>query len=578
MTATSATIKASRLILEYLKGEGVDYIFGIPGGPATPLFDALYDEPGIKTIGTRHEAGAAFMAAGYARISGRLGVCLATTGPGTTNLVTAVAAAKADSLPVLVLTAQVSSFTFGKGSLQDSTYDRVDAVAMLEPATKLSVMAVNADNLAFLLRQALRVAMTGRRGPVHVNIPTDLMKKEVLRQVWPVPHYRTASCCFDRHAIREACAYLMEAERPAILAGHGVNLAGAHEELLELVELLQIPVATTPKGKSVFPEDHSMALRVFGLAGSPLAEAYLLSGDVDVLFVLGSSLHEISTQGWDSRLEPRKALLQQDIDPTVIGRNYPVAVGLMGDAKTTLREMIFHVKRLLKTGRNFHDRGAAFGQWKRGRPVYLEEDKVLSQNQPLKPQRFIKDLEEALPQDAILYVDSGNATLWAIHYLTVKGPHSFLHNWGDFGAMGYGVASPIGAKLAARGRPLVAFAGDGAFGMAGMEILTAATYGIPVIWIILNDGRYNTVYHGQRLLYEGRTIATEFRRMNIAKIADGLGVKGVLVDAPGQIQKILPGLLKDERPAVIDVLIDPDEVPPIHSRVSSFKKTLTVPV
>ncbi|MBI4063175.1 MAG: thiamine pyrophosphate-binding protein [Elusimicrobia bacterium] len=572
-SAQIARTTASRLILDYLKEEGVDVIFGIPGGPATPIFDALYDERGIKTISTRHEAGAAFMAAGYARLSGRLGVCLATTGPGTTNLVTAVAAAKADSLPVLVLTAQVASSTFGKGSLQDSTYDRVDVVEMLRPATKLSVMVANAANLAFTLRQAIRAAMTGRRGPVHLNIPTDLMKKEVAFELWPPSQYRVEAHVFDREAIRRACYDLLGAKKPAILAGHGVALASAEAELLELAELLKIPVATTPKGKGVFPETHPYSLRVFGLASAPAAERYLLSGEVDVLMVVGSSLHEISTQGWEERLKPRDAFIQQDIDPGVIGRNYPVTVGLVGDAKSTLKEIIFHIKRLLKTG-EYQTRSEAdqFLQWKASQPLCYFSEKMDSGAAPLKPQRLIRDLQEALPEEAVLFVDSGNTTLWALHYLMVQKPKSFFHNWGDFGAMGYGVACPIGAKLAAPQRPVFAFVGDGAFGMLGMEVSTAVTYNIPVVWIVLNDGRYNTVYHGQQLQYRGRTIATEFHSMDIAKIAEALGAVGVRVDKPGRMQDVIPGLLKLGRPCVIDVPIDPDEVPPIHSRVESLER------
>lgn len=567
----NSQITAAALILEYLKGEGVSHVFGIPGGPITPLFDALYDEKAIQLISTRHEAGAAFMAAGYARLSGRLGVCLGTTGPGATNLITGLAAAAADSLPVLAITAQAATSTFGKGSLQDSTFDRVDIVEMFKSFTKMSAMAVNADNIPTLLRQAIRTAMSGRRGVTHLNIPTDLMKKKIRPELWPAGHYRSQERCFDREAARQACELLLRAKRPAILAGHGASLSGAQAEILELSELLNIPVATTPKGKGIFPETHPMSLRVFGLASSPVSESYLLSG-VDVLFVIGSQLHEISTQGWEDRLRPSEALIQQDIDARSIGRNYPVEVALVGDAKTTLREIISQARKRLSSGEFFTPPRPDFERCKAAQPLWLGDEKRGQDSTPLKPQRLMAELQQALPEDAAVFVDSGNNTLWALHHLTATGRNAFLHNWGDFGAMGYGVASAIGGKLASPERPVVAIVGDGSFGMMGMEILTASTYGIPVIWIVLNDGRYNAVHHGQMVQYKGRTIGTEFKRMDLAKVAQALDVEGFRIEKPGEILEILPKVLASGRPAVLDVLIDPDELPPIESRFRSLEK------
>lgn len=569
-TADTTPVK---LVLEYLKQEGVRAVFGIPGGPITPLFDALHQDRTIRLIATRHECGAAFMAAGYARLTGRLGVCVLTTGPGTTNAITGIAAAKADSLPVLALSAQVASVAFGKGSLQDSTYDRGDVVEMLRPVTKLSAMAAHPKNLTMMLRQMIRAAMSGRRGPVHLNIPTDFMRASVPDTLqWPM-QYRPQGRAFDREAVKDAAARLLAARRPAILAGHGVNLAEARAELLELAELLSIPVATTPKGKGAFPEEHPLALRVFGLASSPWSEEYLLSGEVDVLFVLGSSLHEISTQGWDRRLQPKDALLQLDVDPTVIGRNYPVTTALVGDAKATLRELLFHLKRLLDAGEHPRRGEPAALLGMKGRlPATLEPEKVDSAAFPMKPQRLMRELDRALPDDAAVFIDSGNNTLWAIHYLTARGSRAFVHNWGEFGAMGFGVAAAIGGKLAQPQRPVVAIVGDGSFGMAGMELSTAASYAVPVVWIVLNDARFNAVHHGQQLQYEGRTMGTEFARMDLAAVARGLGADGMTVERPGAVGPALQAALASGRPTLLDVRIDPDEVPPIHSRVRSLDR------
>jgi acetolactate synthase-1/2/3 large subunit len=568
--ATDFTV--ARLILEQLKLEGVRTVFGIPGGPATPLFDAFHGDSALRMVAPRHEAGAAFMALGDARVSGRVGVCLLTTGPGATNAITAVAAAKADGLPVVVLTAQVATSVFGRGSLQDSTEHGVDTVALFRPITKLSSMLANPAGAGSCLRQALRVAMTGRRGPVHLSIPTDLMRRPAAGGALAPWQYRSEPQLFDREAVRRCAGHLLGARRPAILAGHGLNLAGAQAELLELAELLSIPVATTPKGKGAFPEAHPLALRVFGLASSPVSERYLLSEGADVLLILGSSLHENSTSGWDPRLGAG-LVMQQDVDPAMIGRNYPVAVALAGDAKTTLRELLFELRRRLERGEEPAD-GAreAFARFKAGVPAFLDPAAMTSDALPIKPQRLMRELDEAIPEDSLIFLDVGNNTLWATHYMSATGRNAFIHNWGEFAAMGYGVAAAIGGKLAAPGRPVVAIVGDGGFAMAGMEVSTAVTEGVAVVWIVLNDARLNAVHHGQTLQYGGRTIGTQFRRMDVAGVARALGAWARRVVRPSDIGLAVSEALASGRPAVIDVRIDADEVPPIHSRVRSLDK------
>lgn len=551
----------ARALLDYLKREGVSCIFGIPGGPITPLFDVLHDESEIRLIATRHEEGAAFMAAGYARVSGRLGACCATTGPGTTNLATGLAAAHADGLPVLAITAQVASSTFGKGSLQDSLTSRLDTVAMMKAVSKASALLTNSKSMEAVVGHLLRACLSGRRGPVHLSIPSDVMKQETTESA-AKNFYRADARPVDLEAAGRALGLLLGARRPAILAGHGVNLAGAHSELLELAERLGIPVATTPRGKSAFPESHPLSLRVFGLAGSPLAERYLLGGEVDILMVLGSTLHEISTLGWDQRLIPKETIIQADIDPEAIGRNYPVGVGVVGDLKAILGQM------LKQLGSGFQHSFAP--------PALFPELKFRPPTPPsargaLKPQDLFLELSRHLPEDAVIFVDNGNAALWAVHYLTIDRPNSFIDNWGDFGAMGYATAAVIGGKLAAPARPMISIVGDGAFAMMGMEVLTAVTYDIPVIWIVLNDGRFNTVHHGMRLQYEGRTTGTEFAMMDVAKVAEGLGALGLIVDQASQVEEALRVAAGSGRPAVIDVRIDPDEAPPIESRVKSLK-------
>lgn len=568
---TNEALTVSRLILDQLKREGVRTVYGIPGGPATPLFDAFHGEPGLRLVAPRHEAGAAFMALGDARVRGGLGVCLLTTGPGATNAITAVAAARADALPVLVLTAQTATSSFGKGSLQDSTESGVDTVALFRPVTKMSAMLANPAAAGSVLRQALRTALTGRRGPVHLSIPTDFMRRPAEDVGVPPSEYRSEPRLFDREAVRRCAAVLLDARRPAVLAGHGVNLAGAQAELLELAELLSLPVATTPKGKGAFPETHPLSLRVFGLASSPCSERYLLSEGTDALLVVGSSLHENSTCGWDPRLGAG-LVLQQDIEPAVIGRNYPVAVAMAGDAKTTLRELLFELRRRLGRGEPPAGVRGSFARFKAGVPSFLDPVAMASDAVPIKPQRLMAELDAALPDDAMIFLDVGANTLWATHYLTATGRNAFIHNWGEFAAMGYGVAAAVGGKLAAPERPAIAIVGDGGFAMAGMEVSTAVTENVAVLWIVLNDARLNAVYHGQSLQYEGRTIGTEFRRMDVAGVASALGAWTRRVLHPGDLAGAVAAAMACGRPAVLDVRIDAAEAPPIHSRVRALDR------
>ncbi|HEX7009694.1 MAG TPA: thiamine pyrophosphate-binding protein, partial [Phycisphaeraceae bacterium] len=266
------SLSAVQLLVRYLEGEGVEYIFGIPGGPLMPLYEAIFDNGRIRPIITKHEEGAAFMADGYARVRGGLGVCCATTGPGATNALTGVACARLDSIPLMVLTAQVAISAFGKGAAQESSVQGLDVVELYRSATKASLMLLSAAKTAETVQSLLRKALTGRPGPVHLNLPADLAKRKATP--WsgrPPKEYRTQPLCFDRQAVKAACNLLIHARRPAILAGHGVYLSRAWQELIRLAQRLGIPVATTPKGKGVFPEDHVLSLGVLGFAGSPQA-------------------------------------------------------------------------------------------------------------------------------------------------------------------------------------------------------------------------------------------------------------------------------------------------------------------
>jgi len=566
------TITAVKLLLQYLKAEGVEYIFGIPGGPLMPLYEAIFETGDIIPIMAKHEEGAAFMADGYARATGRLGVCCVTSGPGCTNATTGIAVSYSDGIPLLIVTAQVATSAFGRGAIQESSGYEVDVVDLFKPITRASVMLIRADKMGETIRHLLRVAMNGKRGPVHLNIPADLAKKPVpIEKIYSMkPQYTTMN--FDRDAIKTASKWLIRAKRPAILAGNGANLSGAHPELKKLSERLLIPVATTVKAKGVFPEDHILSLGVFGFAGSPRSEAYLLEGEVDVLLAIGTSLGEDATSGWDVRLSPQEALLHIDIDPIGVGKNYPVTVPLIGDAKAILNELLYQVDRdvkWLEGGKKSLDDITKF----RARyPWCVDEEKMDSDAIPLKPQRLMKDLAQVLPQDAVIFCDMGNNMAWAFHYLKLTRPNSFYHCLG-FASMGHGTAASIGAKLAFPNRPVIAIVGDAAFAMNGMEIHTAVENDIPVIWLIQNNGGHGMVYHGEQIQFGNRFHHSLFQKpMDLCKMAEAMGAVSFRVTDPGQLCTVLPQALACGKAVVIDAVIDVEERPPIGSRMKSLDR------
>lgn len=567
----TGNLPAIQLLLKILEAEGVKYIFGIPGGPLMPLYEALHELGTIKPILAKHEEGAAFMADGYARVSRKLGVCSVTSGPGCTNAVTGVAVSYADGVPMMILTAQVATSALGRGAIQEGGVQGVDVTDLFKPLTKSSMMLMRADKMGETIRYLLRVAMSGRPGPVHLNIPADLAKARVPAET-VIPQFHAGSSYFDPELVKKAVKHLLRAKNPAILVGNGINMSGAYEELKELSEKLRIPVATTVKAKGAFPEDHVLSLGVFGFAGSPRAEAYLLSGEVDVLLAVGTSLGEDATNGWDPRLNPTRALLQIDVDPHTIGNNYPVKVALMGDAGAILREImdqIKHESQWMEPGQRSLEK---IREFRAQYPWCVDEAKMDSEAVPIKPQRLMRDLNESLADDAIVFVDMGNCMSWAFHYLKMAHPHSFFHCLG-FASMGHAAAACIGAKLAAPHRPVISVLGDAAFAMNGMEVHTACEYDIPIIWLVQNNGGHGMVYHGEKIQFGGRFHNSLFRNpIDICKVAEALGAQAYRITRPGELGRVMERALASNKPTVIEAMVDIEEVPPIGSRFKSLNR------
>jgi acetolactate synthase-1/2/3 large subunit len=565
---TRGAPRAIDVFLRYLKAEGVSVVFGIPGGLLHPFFEVIETDPDIELVVTKHEEGAAFMADGYSRASRRLSVCAGTSGPGATNMITGVACAFADGVPMLVVTGQVASHMFGKGAAQETSREDMDIVAMFRPVTKYSAMVTSPESMAQHLRRALRQALTGRPGPVHLNVPVDLWERP-LEEGWFEPKtYRPNTRTFDRVAVQHAAAHLLNAKRPVLFAGAGVGIAGAEEHLRSLAELLPAVVATTPRGKGLFPEDHALSLGVMGFAGHAGARDVLLGRETDVLLTVGTSLNETATLNWTPELRKDRVFIQLDIDSDRIGRNYPVDLALVGDAQTVLVELVYHMHRLMRDG------GRPASLWGAAAlppRVFSSPELAASEQVPVTPQRWRRDLETVLPDDAIIFSDIGGHMLSNIHYLTIRERQKFVLNLG-FGSMGHGTVAPIGAALAENGRRVFAIIGDACFTMNGMELVTAAEYGVPVIWIVENNNMHGITWHGSKLVGSRVPLASvRYKRpLEVAAIARAMGLAAWVVDGPGQIQGVVREALQQAGPSLIEVRVDGAIAPPLGDRAKSI--------
>lgn len=565
-------MNTAELIVRTMQKMGVNYIFGIPGGAIEDLNIAIYNEKQISSIVTKHEEGAAFMADGYARVSGELGVCCATSGPGASNLITGLASAYADYIPVLALTGQVATSVFGKGALQESGAEGVNIVSIFRTFTKYSGMLINEKRAQYMIQKCMRSAMSGPSGPVHLNLPINMMKKEIKEEIGHT--LMSAIRLFDRDGVCEAAKKLVVAKHPVIIAGWGVTLSRGAYELLELAQLLQVPVATSPKGKGVFPENHPLSLGVLGFAGNPAATEYIVNQEIDVMLAVGTSFNEMMTTGWNQKLAPSKSLIHIDINHESIGKNYPADIGLEGDARATLKELSKEVLEV-RSARGIKVSSLTDRVKKLKSREKRNDKKSESPESGLyHPKNLVQDFQKSCPEDTIFFADMGNIMAWATRYMTFTVPYCFYMAMG-FGSMGYAVAAPVGAKIARPDRAVVALVGDGSFQMNGFEVATAVNYDIPVVWVVFNNSMLGMVYHGRRLfkntIPDGLT--PHFKDIDFAKVAEGLGARGIRVEQPGEITpEFMEDVLQAGRPTVIDVLIDREVVPPIHARIKTVEE------
>ena len=530
----------AQILVESLLAEGVDTIFGYPGGQALPIYDALYDAD-IRHILTRHEQGAAHAADGYARASGKPGVCLATSGPGATNLVTGIANAYMDSIPLVAITGQVPTSMLGRDSFQEA-----DITGITLPITKHNYLVKDVKDLAKTVREAFYIATTGRPGPVLIDMPRDISAGETeYKDPGPVhlPGYDVKTEP-DPEQVARAVRAIEEAERPVIYAGGGVINANAHVELLKLAEMMLAPVATTLMGLGGFPGNHPLSVGMLGMHGSKYAN-YAVS-ECDLLIGVGVRFDDRVT----SKLEafaPNATVVHIDIDPAEIGKNVGVDIPVVGDVATTLREIAKRLQPRLAS--KWRDK---IQMWKKEYPIEFEV------NGRIKPQEVIKEIYNATGGNARITTEVGQHQMWAAHYFTYTRPRTFISS-GGLGTMGFGFPAAIGVQLACPGETVIDIAGDGSIQMNIQELATAVNHKLPVKIAILNNGFLGMVRQWQELFYNHRYSYTELDNPDFVKIAEAYGAVGIRVEKKSEVRSALDEALRVDQPVVLDFQIEREE-------------------
>ncbi|MBX3209182.1 MAG: thiamine pyrophosphate-binding protein [Labilithrix sp.] len=534
------TARTADVLVDILVDAGVEVIFGLPGGPIAPIHDALLDRPEIRTITTRHEAGAVFAAAGYAQTTGKLAVAVVTSGPGILNALTGLASAHCDGLPVLLLCGEVPKDRFGKGACHEGSVYELDIVHMARSITKLAAQAHDPNLAPALMQRAIATALSGRRGAVLLSLPMDVMTAEMRRPMIDVSAH--VEFDVDRKTLASVSHALDTAERGVLLVGSGARWGQGPRRVRELAERLQMPVMTTPKAKGVFPENHPLSLGVFGWGGHPSAHEYLGQG-IDVLMAIGTSLGESATDNWSRLLSPTKEFIQLDVEAERIGRSYPVTIGLVDTVEQALPKIMARLGTGVREKKSFgvrrHEPGDLLLAGDEGR---------------ISPQRALWELQQVLPQGTRYTSDIGAHMFFALHHLEIVEPRGFMTMLG-LASMGSGIGSAVGVKVAEPHLPVVSICGDGCFSMGLGDVATAAMEGIPMIVAVMNDERYGMVEIGNNVVY-GRSPAFPSGPMSVPRLAEGIGARFAEVDKPGQILEMDLLSLAEHRPLVLDIKID----------------------
>jgi len=536
-------LAGAHILWQSLVNEGVDTVFGICGGAVIDLFHALPEYP-VHFVLMRHEQAAAHAADGYARATGKIGVCIATSGPGATNLVTGITTAYMDSSPILAITGQVPTAAIGKDAFQET-----DITGITLPITKHNYLVTDVEDLALTVKEALYIARTGRPGPVLIDIAKDVQTAET-EYVYPdsvdllgyKPTYQG-----NPRQIRQAAALINQAERPIILAGRGINISGAHEELRELAEKAQIPVATTLLGKSCIPETHELCLRQVGMHGEAHANQAVQASDL--LIAIGMRFSDRVT-GNISTFAPHAKIVHIDLDPAEIGKNVTVDVPIVGDAKQVLSELVQFVEP-----REHADWLAQIAEW---REDSARRDILNHDFQELLPQYVINQIYEATDGQALMVSDVGQNQMWEAQYYHHNRLNS-LYTSGGLGTMGFALPAAIGVQMGRPGELVWVTAGDGGFQMNIQELATVAQEQLPLKIAILNNGFLGMVRQWQQLFFEGRYSATPLLGPDFARVAEAYSIRSLTITEKDQTRPAIEEALNHKGPVVLDFRIEQEE-------------------
>jgi len=535
-------LMGAEILFECLKKENVEYIFGYPGGAALFIYDALYKSD-MTHILARHEQGAIHMAEGYARISGKPGVVIATSGPGATNLVTGLADAYMDSLPLVVFTGQVATTAIGTDAFQEA-----DVLGITMPITKHNIQVRDTKELPRIIREAFYIASNGRPGPVLIDIPKDISVNRVKFDFPETVNIRgfKPTKVPNIGQIRKMKDVVVKAKKPLILAGAGVLHAKASEALVEYVNQTKIPVTNTLLGLGGFPYEHPYFLGMCGMHGTYTANMAIQESDL--LISIGARFDDRVTGRLD-KFAPNAKIVHIDIDPAEIGKNIKTEVPIVGDAKEAL-------KLLLQEGieaPDVTDWLAHLHDYQQEYPLWYEEDGVT-----LKPQKAIEELHRVTKGVAIVSTDVGQHQMWAAQYFGFNKPDTWISS-GGLGTMGFGFPAAIGACFANKNLPVFAIVGDGGFLMNIQELATIAEYNIPVKTFIVNNASLGMVRQWQEIIYEGRYSESQPKNPDFAKVAESFGVKGIRVTNLSELTAAIEESLAHDGPVVLDVMVTPEE-------------------
>jgi acetolactate synthase-1/2/3 large subunit len=541
------------MVLECLKREGVDTVFGLPGGAVLPLYDALYDFKGLRHILVRQEAAAGHAAEGYARATGKVGVCLVTSGPAATNLVTALQDALMDSIPIVAFTGQVPTHLIGNDAFQEA-----DNVGITRPCTKHNFLVKDGKDIGPIIREAFHIAATGRPGPVHVDLPKDVLVKEA-ELVWPERvQMRSYNPNYEGHPgqVKRAARLMLNARRPVLYVGGGVISADGHAELRELAELTQIPVTTTLMGLGAFPSEHPLALDMLGMHGSYYANMAVHHSDL--LIAVGARFDDRVTGRVDA-FAPSAEIVHIDIDPSSISKNIKVDVPIVGDCRRVLRALVAAVREEMAGGaappaearKHWH---ARIAEWKEKFPLRYDWD-----DDVIKPQYVIQELSNLTRGEALMVTGVGQHQMWAAQYYKFKHPRAWFTS-GGLGTMGYGLPAAMGVQAAHPGQLVVNVDGDGSFAMNSQELATCSTEGLPVKTVILNNGGHGMVRQWQRIIYHERFVAIDLAGVpDFVRLAEAYGCVGIRITRPSEVVPALEKMIATPAPVVVDVCVDKDE-------------------